>query len=557
MYFIKNHLIMTLGVLIPIMLASPELKCAELQPPTLFSAGGSAISPSSASSSPPGALTNCPSLPPAGPTKSGQLIIRDTDRPDVGPYTVKLPGYTTDLRSAVKDSYRPYLVTAFPGNTLRFDIVNQLSTSELMGGVVNLHTHGLVVSPRPCIPLGDYAFVHDLPFTTTSYRIDIPTTLPGKMYGNFSTPQPYPSGLNWFHAHVHSKSRIDVEGGQGGMLYIGDLRADLLALPNLPPTAADLLYRADVLYLGLRDIQLSVPPGVTPDKAATGTRAQWLSGDDYNSGLCPARANPPQPWADGEFSGPGYCGVHGSDTSQPDTVWMFTINGQYFPTITMRPGHDQIWRIANLSSSLAYVLELVDDATGKPQTVTALALDGLIAGTSRASENALHIGVNLKHVLLMPASRAELFVSNSAGTQARTMTLRTAGITTGPAGDPWPRINIASVVMPPQALAGNAGSLGTSVQPGASRSGHDAAKWWYSSGHSREGRRQRFLRSFLRTASFCLKVLSLAAESRFWKTGLPQRALRNLSTSDSKPKSLRRMGSPSTPRIRFHSKPFR
>ena len=462
MYRVKHHRILTVGVLVSFMVVTTETKGAELQPPTPL-LNGATILP--VGTSPPGALTNCPSMPVSGPSASGQLVIRDTDRPDVGPYTVTLPGYGTDIRSAARDSYRPFLITASPGDTLRFDIFNQLSTSELLGGVVNLHTHGLVVSPRPCIPLGDYSFVHDLPFTTTAYRIDIPSTLPGNMYGNQSTPQPYPSGLNWFHAHIHTKSRIDVEGGQAGLIYIGDLRADLLASQNIAASTADMLSRADVLYLGLRDIQLSVPRGVTPDKAAPGTRGQWLSGDAYNSSLCPAQANPPQPQVDGEFSGPGYCGVHGSVPNAPDTVWMFTINGQYAPTITMRPGHDQIWRIANLSSSVTYVLELVDGATGKAQTMTALALDGLVAGTSKPLENALHIGVNLKHVLLMPGSRAEVFVANKAGRQARTMTLRTAGITTGPAGDPWPQIDIGSVLMQPQASTKATDSSETLADP--------------------------------------------------------------------------------------------
>jgi FtsP/CotA-like multicopper oxidase with cupredoxin domain len=130
---------------------------------------------------------------------------------------------------------------------------------------------------------------------------------------------------------------------------------------------------------------------------------------------------------------------------------MYTVNGQYYPTITFQPGAHQIWRIANLSASATYVVQLVDDATGQPQVLNVLALGGLVAGTSTPGGTDLKVGVKLKNLLLLPASRAEVFVPNVAGTKIRPMTLHTTGITTGPAGDPWPQIDLARVVMQPYA----------------------------------------------------------------------------------------------------------
>ena len=424
-----------------------EAQGAELQQPVSLQTIGLVSSPASD--------PDCPALPLHGPIEAGRLVIRDTDRPDVGPYTVKLPGYGTSATAGVQDFYRPFLVTAAPGDTLRFDMVNQLGTNENLGGAVNLHTHGLLVSARPCTPLGDYIFVHDLPGTTTHYRMDIPANLPGYMFGSQATPRPYPSGLNWFHAHVHGTAVNDVTAGQAGMLYVGDLRADLLAAPHLSPASANKLNRADTIYLGLRDIQLAVPADATPDQAKPGQRAQWLSGDDDDPGACPGWANPRQPRPTGAFSGPGYCGHHGvttggsTDPSQ-DTVWLFTINGQHYPTVTMQPGRNQIWRVANLSASLTYLLVLVDDDTGQEQPMTVLALDGLVAGTSKPDNDGLRIGVRLKRILLMPASRAEVLLLNRGGRDGRHLTLRTLGVTTGSAGDPWPRINLARVEMPPR-----------------------------------------------------------------------------------------------------------
>ena len=88
----------------------------------------------------------------------------------------------------------------------------------------------------------------------------------------------YPSGLSWFHAHLHEKTSDDVNAGQAGMIYVGDL----LNAPSIDPASAAALNNADVLYMGLRDIQLAVPSGSRPDDAQPGVRARWLHGSDYN-----------------------------------------------------------------------------------------------------------------------------------------------------------------------------------------------------------------------------------------------------------------------------------
>ncbi len=445
---------MTVALALPAcLLISNDGRAAELQQPVVLFTAGVATHPPDTSPQPPGSVTTCTALGAHGPVDPGRLTLADTTFPDVGPYAVTLPGYgtSTKARSAPQFSYNPAIVSASPGDTLRFDIVNHLTAAEPEGGITNFHAHGIIASPRPCNPLGDYILVEDQPGQTTHYRMDIPVALPGHMFGNDSAPRPYPSGLLWFHAHLHGTTHDSVMAGQSGLLYIGDLHADLRAAPNLDASTASTLDRTDVVYLALRDIQLTVPPAAEPDTVTPGTNATWVKGEDYNTGLCPSVANPPLPPAPGEFSGPGYCGVHGTSTSAPDTVWMYTVNGQYYPTITFRPGAHQIWRIANLSASATYVLQLVDDATGQPQVLNVLALDGLVAGTSAPGATDLHVGVKLKNLLLLPASRAEVFVANVAGTKTRPMTLRTTGITTGPAGDPWPQMSLARVVMEPYA----------------------------------------------------------------------------------------------------------
>jgi len=458
--------------------AVPGAKAAELQPPTPLYAVGLPTDASPDSASPPGSLVTCPAVPPlSGAVSPGRLVVRDTPRPDVGPYTGLLPGYAADPASSANDSYRPFLFESHPGDTLRIDVVNQLSPDAPHSGDVNLHTHGLVTSPRPCVPLGDDIFIADQPGTTVSYRFDIPATLPGTMVGNQPDPVRYPSGLQWFHAHLHEATSDDVTAGQAGMFYVGDLRADLLAAPGIDAASAAALGNADTVYMGLRDIQLAVPRGALPDQAPPGQAAQWLRGADYNPNACLTYANPPVP-VPGNFAGPGYCGHHGATANgtydgSRDTVWLHTVNGQANPTVTLAPGRNQVWRIANLSANETYLLELADDATGQPESVTVLALDGLAAGTTVTQGNGIKVGVPLSRLLLMPASRAEVLVVNAGGAQGRQMTLRTLGMTTGAAGSYWPRIDLAHITMPPgpePAAPGPSAASGnsTSAQPGAS-----------------------------------------------------------------------------------------
>ncbi len=460
----------------PLLLAAPDAWSVELQQPLPLYTSGLSADPSPDATSPPGASSTCAPLPPVtGQVQPGRLVIRDTDRPDVGPYTVKLPGYGTGTGGATDQHfYRPFLATASPGDALRFDIVNQLEPGMGHGGhgghagnTTNLHTHGLIVSPRPCTPLGDYIFVEDQPGTTTSHRIDIPATLPGYMFGSQATPRPYPSGLSWFHAHLHMQAESELLAGQSGILYVGDVRADLLAAPNLDPATADALDRTDVLYMGLRDIQLAVPRGATPNRAAPGQRANWLHGEDYDSSACLSQANPPSP-RPGGFAGFGYCGHRGVRTggntnSQQDTVWLFTVNGQHAPDVTMQPGRNQVWRVVNLSPDVTYVLELADDATGQVQAMTALAYDGVTAGTSAPGDNALRVGISQSRFLLTPGNRVELFVANEGGPAGRRLTLRTIGLNTGASGDPWPRIDLARVAMPPGPNAGSLAGLNVTL----------------------------------------------------------------------------------------------
>ncbi len=343
-------------------------------------------------------------------------------------------------------------MTAQPGDTLRFDLTNEFADPTAPDSGINLHTHGLIVPPRRCPPYGDSVYVEDQPGKTAKFAITIPAKLPGALFWGGGPDHPYPSGLNWFHAHVHGKARIDVMAGQSGLLQVGDTLADLKATPGLNPAAKAALDRTDVRYVALRDIQLRVGADATPDKpTSAGAVAQWLKGDAYSPGACPSQSNPPpkNPPDTPSTAIPGFCFAPDKESTPPtSTVWMFTVNGQAYPTDRMIAGRNQLLRIANLSANVSYLLQISDDAApDEPKAMDVVTVDGLIAGTVPAGGAGLKVGVQLTSLLLMPAGRAEIFLP-APKPGAGPMTLRTAGITTGSAGDPWPRIDLMRIEAP-------------------------------------------------------------------------------------------------------------
>ena len=409
---------------------------------------------------------SCTDRPERPPPRGLSLTVREADR-TIGPYVVRLPGYSTQ---ADGNTYVPPLIRVNPGDTLWIELRNQLTSEPDGSDEVNLHTHGLIAQPRRCAPFGDSVFVEDGPGRLARYAIAVPGTLPGAMFGAGGPDAPYPPGLNWLHAHVHGKARPDVMAGQSAILQVGDTKAALLAAARGHADEDDLLRRTDTVYLGLRDIQLAVPKGQTPDRAAPGTRAVWLDAD-YDPGICQNLADPPlpadPPAAPAPLGQVGWCTrpgatMNGAMLTDQDTAWLFTVNGQLSPTIRQRRGRAQLWNIVNLSSNVAYRLQLVaDGAPDAPLDMQVVAVDGLFAGTAPPGSPGLHVGVPMKTLLLMPAGRAEVFVAPGAAA-AGPLTLRTAGMLTGwpltaaadpfpdgPQGDPWPAVGLAHVAGPP------------------------------------------------------------------------------------------------------------
>jgi FtsP/CotA-like multicopper oxidase with cupredoxin domain len=400
-----------------------------------------------------------PTPQPAGACGSGRaagLVLRESLRTDVGPYAVVLAGYGQGNDPAA-DRYAPYLLRLDPGGTTRIALRNALP-----GEAANLHTHGLFTSPRNAPPcdLGDYSLFAGPALGRVDYRIAMPATLPGSAQGSGRASIPYPPGLAWFHAHVHGIARDQVTSGMAGLITVGDPRAIL-------PSALRAV--TDVRHLALRDIQLSVPdcpatgflqdgrrcepgaallPGTLRDGAAIPASFDIPGADDprWDPGLC-GDFDPDHPGLapEGSILGDGFC-ARPQEGRLRHSVWLFTVNGQWMPDITLRPGRYTLLRVANLSANVTHVLE-----TGEPMRV--LTLDGALGGEPAPAGP----GVVANRILMLPGARAEILLGGAGA--ARRLTLRTAGLATARErdddgelqGDVWPALALARIVVPAQA----------------------------------------------------------------------------------------------------------
>jgi suppressor of ftsI len=194
----------------------------------------------------------------------------------------------------------------------------------------NLHVHGLHVSP---LGSGDNIFVDVRPLTERTYSYQIPL-------------DQFP-GFYWYHPHLHPLVQPEEAGGAaGGIIVEGSLDE---RLPNIPQ-------RIMVIQGG--------------NRRAPGAASQPQSGTPS--------FGPPKPGA----------------PPPPVGVPNLLVNGAENPTLRIRPGQLQRWRILNATSDR--LLELAMPGV----TFEVLAQDGVT----------LRNMIPERHLLISPGSRVEVLV---------------------------------------------------------------------------------------------------------------------------------------------------
>jgi FtsP/CotA-like multicopper oxidase with cupredoxin domain len=191
---------------------------------------------------------------------------------------------------------------------------------------------------------------------------------------NLQFPMDEPSGLYWYHPHVHGQAEGALLGGATGAIVVEGIQ-------NLQPAVAGMPQR----ILVVRDQIVAGSP------APGGAVPSWDLSVNYVPIAYPA--------------------------TKP-------------AVITMRPGQKELWRVANSGADSILDLQLMYD--GVPQTLQVVALDGVPTGSQDGTRQGTM--VPRKHILIPTAGRVEFIVTGPAA-NVKTATLMTLNIETGPTGD--------------------------------------------------------------------------------------------------------------------------
>jgi FtsP/CotA-like multicopper oxidase with cupredoxin domain len=306
-----------------------------------------------------------------------------------------------------------------PGDIVSVTLTNSLPAVAPGTGYVNdtnLHFHGLHVSPNA--PGDDSIDMLALPGQTLHYE--------------FSIPVDHPPGLYWYHSHAHGEVERQNLSGMSGALIVDGIANYLPGLSDFPERV---LVVRDALLPGQ-----NLPDGNRKQIYAMGW-AMSRSGYHGSMRAVAVRSNDsrrsanPYVTVDPNFrritrrpaTGDGHC----TGTESPVKGW--TVNGVPQPSIGIRPGETQFWRVVNAGSDT--YLDLSVDNT----TMTILELDGvpLTSGVGTSQ------GIKVSDYVVPPASRIEfVVVGPRAGT---TSYLRTLCFDAGAAGPPMPAAILATL----------------------------------------------------------------------------------------------------------------
>jgi FtsP/CotA-like multicopper oxidase with cupredoxin domain len=381
-----------------------------------------------------------------------------------------------------------------PGDVLKIRFVNRLPAIDPAklkhetdpGGAnlhlnpTNIHTHGLITPARAATvndpTFGDFIYVSifnsangiPVPQTTHQHGPIVMDTVDYKI----DIPPNHPSGLFWFHPHVHGLALNQVTEGLAGIITIGkvgdNVRGDMVHNPWPEAGVRHLILKEIPVMaagtIGFDSGDQTVVDGEVLHQEDPDFCAQYpASATEVRHGSCPGQDNSGN-------DGNNYTGGN----------WYFTVNGQQYPTVRVTNPDGEVWRITNAAASLSYDLKLVDDASQQPVIMQLVAVDGVsihlpqdtpmgtvvvLAGARfkvvpcpvDPTGDLRSLPVCVSELVMMPSSRAELWVTYRDPTTGRitapphghaTATLKMVGLTMG-SGDLWPAVDLASVVFAP------------------------------------------------------------------------------------------------------------
>ena len=402
-------------------------------------------------------------------------------------------GTASDGRKSGQNMYPAPTLQVFPGERLIVHFENGLSgltirdfynpaytavgqtvplyPEQLRESPLNLHTHGLHVSPKGN---ADNVMLHMPAGTSNTYTYDIPKT--------------HPQGAYWYHSHLHMLTTAHVYFGMVGLLSIGRLDGNLPVVTEKRIPIRNLTLQYNYVFdraggsaqlnnpYWPQFVSTIIPP--KDDELAKGTYRPLLAPvnfDQTRKGTKHATIWYAGPLSINNRRGAfqyipsnlmSFTAADGrTDLDMPADPALaddkrdmqFTVNGQFQPVIKSRPGQTEIWVLSNVSDIAYMNVQLTETATGRHPPIALVGQDGEPYGA--VEHPPTHGGTRL---LIPPASRFAIAVTMPArgdlvlempdrGGGARTMTM--PGILYTNDGTDKPPAALGSLTVLPSAIS--------------------------------------------------------------------------------------------------------
>jgi len=297
-----------------------------------------------------------------------------------------------------------------PGDKFDAKLINSLSYSESEGDsshsmtdphgfdVINLHTHGLHVSPKsPSDNVLLSIYPQDTPFAPLEQcrqETDKKDCVTGHFKYSYAIPDNHPSGTYWYHAHKHGAVSMHLADGFAGALIVEDPKHGLESLAPVKAAQEQIVMLQEVQY----------------DADSKGDNA-----DPYKI-TCKSVYS---------FAN---CGFGGPTPPAPNsTNNAISVNGQFQPSISMRTNEAQLWRVVNgtIGNVVPMCLLPLNGTTAPSPAAYVLATDGvpLQNPSAKAADLPVRIGntpviitasgndiLNNELLYLAPGQRLDLMV---------------------------------------------------------------------------------------------------------------------------------------------------
>jgi FtsP/CotA-like multicopper oxidase with cupredoxin domain len=322
-----------------------------------------------------------------------------------------------------------------PGDTLVVNLTNTLTTPPANAGYtndVNLHYHGLHVSPRE--PGDDSIDMVAAPGASLHYQIAIPKS--------------HPPGLYWYHPHLHGEVDRDVLAGMTGAIIIDGIVQYAPQVANMPERV--LIARAAPLPghalpaanpRQLLAMRWAMQHGVGMHGGTSGILGLAAHGavTAYLRGSTNAATRNPYVTVDPHYRSFNRADIGSNATSDGQCnasspqapSYAFTLNRATQPSIAIRPGEQQFWRLVNADADT--YLNLSIDHT----QMQIVAIDGV------PLSNGVNTPASLKvtNWLVPPGGRVEFIVTGPPVGAS----LRSLCFDSGPSGLPMPAMVLATL----------------------------------------------------------------------------------------------------------------